>query len=248
MYSELYFGDESRKKMQIMIDDIKSVFRERLETVKWMTSSTRQMALKKFDRFNTKIGHPKIFRDYSSLEIQADDFMGNVLRSIRFEINRRLARVGAPVDKNEWEMSPPTVNAYFSPSDNEIVFPAGILQPPFFDHDIDDAVNYGAIGAVISHEITHGYDDQGRMYDAEGNIRDWWNDGDKTEFKRRAKLVVDLYDSKEVLPGIHVHGERTVGENIADFGGINIAYAALKKRLKLNSHDNREIDGLTPEQ
>ncbi|MHB8361427.1 MAG: M13 family metallopeptidase [Thermoplasmataceae archaeon] len=248
LYAELYFGDDSRKKMQIMIDDIKSVFRERLEAVEWMTSNTRQMALKKFDRFNTKIGHPEIFRDYSSLVIHADDFMGNVLRSIRFEINRRLARVGAPVDKNEWEMSPPTVNAYFSPSDNEIVFPAGILQPPFFDHDIDNAVNYGAIGAVISHEITHGYDDQGRMYDAEGNIRDWWNEEDKTEFKRRAKLVIDLYDSKEVLPDIHVHGERTVGENIADFGGINIAYAALKKRLKLNPHDNREIDGLTPEQ
>ncbi|MCL5954541.1 MAG: M13 family metallopeptidase, partial [Candidatus Thermoplasmatota archaeon] len=204
--------------------------------------------LRKFERFRPKIGHPPVFRDYSSVEIRADDLAGNVRRSVEFEIRRRLGRIGEKVDRNEWYMTPPTVNAYFSPPDNEIVFPAGILQPPFFDPEMDDAVNYGAIGAVISHEITHGYDDQGRRYDLQGNLNDWWTEEDRKNFLERADELGKLYSSLEIFPGFHVNGELTMGENIADLGGVSIAYDALQKHLEKNPHMRREIDGLSPEQ
>ena len=167
---------------------------------------------------------------------------------MEFEIRRRLDRIGEKVDRNEWYMTPPTVNAYFSPPDNEIVFPAGILQPPFFDPEMDDAVNYGAIGAVISHEITHGYDDQGRRYDLQGNLNDWWTEEDRKNFLERADELGKLYSSLEIFPGFHVNGELTMGENIADLGGVSIAYDALQKHLEKNPHMRREIDGLSPEQ
>jgi endothelin-converting enzyme (EC 3.4.24.71). Metallo peptidase. MEROPS family M13 len=187
-----------------------------------MSEETKRKALEKFERFRAKIGHPETFRDYSALEIRDNDYFGNVSRSIEFEIRRQNLRTGSDVDRNEWFMTPPTVNAYFSPTDNEIVFPAGILQPPFFDVTMDDAVNYGAIGAVISHEITHGYDDQGSTFDENGNLKNWWTEKDKKEFTKKAQAVIDLYSSQEVLPGVKVHGERTVGENIADFGGVSM--------------------------
>jgi putative endopeptidase len=235
--------------MDDMVEDIKSVFKEKLQNVEWMSPKTREKALEKFSTFRTKIGYPTKFLDYSSLIIKSDDLIGNVQRSAVFEMKRRLRRVGKEVDKEEWEMSPQTVNAYFSPTDNEIVFPAGILQPPFFDPSMDKAVNYGAIGGVISHEITHGYDDQGSMYDAKGNVNNWWSDADKEEFNKRAKMVIDLYSSKEVLPGVFVHGDRTNGENIADFGGVSIAYAALERHLKNHKEEAKQIiDGFTPYQ
>ena len=249
IYVKKHFPEESKKLMEEMVQDIKSVFREKLYNVEWMSQKTREKALEKFSAFRTKIGYPSRFMDYSSLIIKPDDLIGNVQRSSVFEIKRRLRRVGKDVDREEWEMSPQTVNAYFSPTDNEIVFPAAILQPPFFDPMIDKAVNYGAIGGVISHEITHGYDDQGSMYDANGNVNNWWSESDKTEFNKRAKKVSDLYSSKEVLPGVFVHGERTNGENIADFGGVSIAYAALERHLKNHQEEAEQlIDGLTPYQ
>ena len=249
LYVEKYFQEESKKLMDDMVEDIKSVFKEKLQNVEWMSPTTREKALEKFSTFRTKIGYPTKFLDYSSLIIRSDDLIGNVQRAAIFEMKRRLRRVGKEVDKEEWEMSPQTVNAYFSPTDNEIVFPAGILQPPFFDPSMDKAVNYGAIGGVISHEITHGYDDQGSMYDAKGNVNNWWSDADKEEFNKRAKMVIDLYSSKEVLPGVFVHGDRTNGENIADFGGVSIAYAALERHLKNHKEEAKQIiDGFTPYQ
>lgn len=243
-----YFGEEARERMAIMIQDIKEVFEERLKKLEWMTEETKKQALVKFSRFRAKIGHPEKFRDYSSITINPSDYFGNVLRASQFEVRRHSQRSGKPVDRDEWFMTPPTINAYFSPPDNEIVFPAGILQPPFFDVAMDDAVNYGGIGAVISHEITHGYDDQGRRYDENGNLRNWWSKEDLDNFLERAKQVVELYNSLEVLPGLHVNGELTLGENIADFGGISIAYAALQRRLNKHPELRKEIDGLSPEQ
>ncbi len=248
LYVKKYFGEEAKKRMAEMIKDISEVFREKLKKLAWMSEDTRELALKKFNRFRTKIGHPEKFRDYSSIVVKEDDYLGNLLRSAEFEFNRQIARVGRPIDRNEWYMSPPTVNAYFSPTDNEIVFPAGILQPPFFDVSMDDAVNYGAIGGVISHEITHGYDDQGRKFDADGNLNDWWNRSDGEEFNSRAKKVVDLFSSIEVLPGIHINGQLTLGENIADFGGVSCAYEALQRKLERNPELRTDIDGLSPEQ
>ena len=213
-----------------------------------MTDETRSKALAKFDRFTQKIGYPEKFRDYSSVKVRPDDYLGNVQRADAFESKRQLARVGKPVDKAEWHMTPQTVNAYFNPSQNEIVFPAGILQPPFFDLEMDDAVNYGAIGVVIGHEMTHGYDDQGRKYDAEGNLNDWWTGDDARAFEARAQKVVDQYSAYEVLPGLHVNGKLTLGENIADLGGASIAYEALKRALAKDPPKRRNIDGFTPEQ
>lgn len=248
LYVKEHFGPEAREKMAVLIDDIKEVFEERLRNLEWMTEETRKQALVKFSKFKAKIGHPETYRDYSPIQIKPDDYFGNALRASQFEVSRHSKRAGTPVDRNEWFMTPPTINAYFSPPDNEIVFPAGILQPPFFDVNIDDPVNYGAIGAVISHEITHGYDDQGRRYDENGNLRNWWSETDLENFLKRSSKVVELYNRLEVLPGLKVNGELTLGENIADFGGVSIAYAALQRHLRKNPHLRKEVDGLTPEQ
>ncbi len=248
IYVEENFGPEARRRMATMVDDIREVFVERLKKLPWMSEATRELALAKFGRFRTKIGHPDRFRDYSSIRISEEDYFGNVLRSSAFEVNRQMKRVGGQVDRNEWYMSPPTVNAYFNPTENEIVFPAGILQPPFFDVAMDDAVNYGAIGGVISHEITHGYDDQGRRYDQNGNLQNWWSEEDEKNFMERADKVVKLYSSLEALPGLNVNGELTLGENIADFGGVSIAFEALQRRLQRHPDLRKNIDGLTPEQ
>ena len=248
IYVKKHFGEDSRKGMETLISDIRQVFVGRLKSLPWMGDATKEQALKKFEKFRAKIGHPDVFRDYSSVEIREKDFAGNVRRAVEFEVRRTLDRIGKKVDRNEWFMTPPTVNAYFSPPDNEIVFPAGILQPPFFDPEMDDAVNYGAIGAVISHEITHGYDDQGRRYDLHGNLRDWWTDEDRKNFLERAKELVELYSSLEVYPGFRVNGELTLGENIADLGGVSIAYEALQKHLEKNPGMRKTVDGLTPEQ
>ncbi len=243
-----HFPPAARARMVELVGNLKAVFRARLEKLDWMTDATRTKALAKFERFTQKIGHPEKFRDYRALPLRSDDYLGNVQRAEIFESRRQLARVGQPVDRTEWRMSPPTVNAYFNPLQNEIVFPAGILQPPFFDPEMDDAVNYGAIGVVIGHEITHGYDDQGRKYDAEGNLNDWWTEADARAFEARAQKVVDQYNGYEALPGLHVNGKLTLGENIADLGGASIAYEALERALDKDPSKRKQIDGLTPEQ
>jgi putative endopeptidase len=243
-----YFPPSARARMLELVGNIKAVFHDRLQKLEWMTAATRAKALAKFDRFTTKIGHPDKFRDYSKVEVRADDYLGNVERATAFESRRELARVGQPVDRSEWHMTPEIVNAYFNPSQNEIVFPAGILQPPFFDVEMDDAVNYGAIGVVIGHEITHGYDDQGRKYDADGNLNVWWTDADAKDFEARAQKVVDQYNAYEALPGLHVNGKLTLGENIADLGGCSIAYEALQRALAKDPAKRKKIDGFTPEQ
>jgi putative endopeptidase len=248
LYVEKYFPAAAKARMNELVENLKTVFRDHLEKVDWMTEPTRAKALVKFARFTQKIGYPDKFRDYSSVELKRGDYLGNVRRAAAFEVHRETVRLGKAVDKSEWGMTPETVNAYFNPLQNEIVFPAGILQPPFFDVTMDDAVNYGAIGVVIGHEITHGYDDQGRKYDAEGNLNSWWTDADAKAFDARAQKVVDEYDAFEPLPGLHVNGKLTLGENIADLGGVTIAYDALQRALAKDPSKRKNIDGFTPEQ
>lgn len=248
LYVEKYFPPEARARMLDLVENLKAVFRDRLEHVPWMTETTRAKALAKFDRFTQKIGHPDKFRDYSSVKILKDDYLGNVRRAEAFESHREIVRVGKAVDRSEWHMTPETVNAYFNPTQNEIVFPAGILQPPFFSMNVDDAVNYGAIGVVIGHEMTHGYDDEGRKFDSNGNLNDWWSEADAKDFEARAQMVVDQYNAYEVLPGLKVNGKLTLGENLADLGGVNIAYDALQRSLAKDPSKRKTIDGFTPEQ
>jgi putative endopeptidase len=248
LFVEKYFPPSARARMNDLVENLKSVLRDRLQKLAWMSDSTRARALAKFERFTQKIGHPDKFRDYSTVEVRPDDFLGNVQRADSFETKRTMSRIGHPVDKTEWHMTPETVNAYFNPLQNEIVFPAGILQPPFFDMEMDDAVNYGAIGVVIGHEMTHGYDDQGRKYDADGNLNDWWTEADAKAFEDRAQKVVDQFDAYEALPGMHVNGKLTLGENIADLGGASIAFEALQRVLAKDPSKRKKIDGFTPEQ
>ncbi len=248
LYVEKHFPPASKAKMAELISNLRAVFKDRLGKLAWMSPATRTRALAKFDRFTQKIGHPDRFRDYSKVKVRRDDLLGNIWRASEAESRRELARVGKPVDRSEWAMTPQTVNAYFNPTQNEIVFPAGILQPPFFDAEADDAVNYGAIGVVIGHEITHGYDDQGRQFDADGNLKDWWTADDAKEFDARAQKVVDQYGAYEALPGLKVNGRLTLGENIADLGGTSVAYEALQRALAKDPSKRKSIDGFTPEQ
>jgi len=246
LYVAQYYPPEAQARMAEMIANIVAVMHDRLQKLDWMTEATRQKALAKFDRFYSKIGHPEKWKDYKAVNVQRDNYYGNVRAASTAEIKRKLAQLGQPVDKAEWFMSPPTVNAYFDPTANNINFPAGILQPPFFDFTLDDAVNYGGIGAVIGHEITHGFDDQGRHYDADGNLSEWWTDEDAKAFEARANVIVKQFDAIEVLPGLHVNGHLTLGENIADLGGISLAYEAFQRSLQ--GKERKLIDGFTPEQ
>ncbi len=248
LYVERNFPPAARARIKELIENLKGVFRDRLQRVDWMTEATRAKALAKFERFTQKIAYPDKFRDYSSIEIRRDDYLGDVRRADIFEARRQLARVGKPVDKTEWHMTPQTVNAYFNPEENEIVFPAGILQPPFFDITMDDAVNYGAIGVVIGHEMTHGYDDEGRKYNADGNLEDWWTPADAQAFEARAQKLVDQYGAYQALPGLRVNGRLTLGENLADLGGMTIAYEALERELAKDPALEKKIDGFTPQQ
>jgi putative endopeptidase len=248
LYVEKYFTPEAKARMNDLVNNLKAVFHDRLERVQWMSDATRAKALAKFARFTQKIGYPDKFRDYSSIVIRRDDLIGNVRRAEAFESHREIARVGKPVDRTEWGMTPETVNAYYNREMNEIVFPAGILQPPFFDVTKDDAVNYGGIGVVIGHEMTHGYDDQGRKFDGDGNLSDWWTEADAKAFDDRAQLVVDEYSAFEALPGLHVNGKLTLGENLADLGGVNISYEAMERALAKDPSKRKDIDGFTPEQ
>ena len=248
LYVEKCFPPEARARMIELVNNLKAVYRDRLAAVPWMTETTRVKALAKFDRFTQKIGHPEKFRDYSAIEIRPDDLLGNIRRCDQFESRRAIARLGQAVDRTEWHMTPETVNAYYNPSQNEIVFPAGILQPPFFDVTLDDAVNYGGIGVVIGHEMTHGFDDQGRKFDGDGNLHDWWTEEDGKAFDARAQKLVNEFNEFEALPGLHVNGQLTLGENLADLGGVSIAYEALQRALAKNPSQKKNVDGFTPEQ
>jgi len=249
LYVADYFPPEAKARALELINNLKAALSDRIKTLEWMDEPTKQEALKKLAAFQVKIGYPDKWRDYSLLKIDKGPFVLNAMRAENFEVNRDLKKIGKPVDRTEWGMTPPTVNAYYNPTMNEIVFPAGILQPPFFNAKADDAVNYGGIGAVIGHEMTHGFDDEGRQYDAVGNLRDWWSPESAAKFKERSQAVVTQYSEYEPLPGMHINGELTQGENIADIGGVKLAYAALQKALDKNpAARQQKIDGFTPEQ
>src|SRR5215470_3508573 len=249
LYVAEYFPPEAKARALELINNLKEALADRIKTLDWMDELTKKAALEKLAAFQVKIGYPEKWRDYSTLMIDRGPFVLNELRSENFEAKRQLNKIGKPVDRTEWGMTPPTVNAYYNPKMNEIVFPAGILQPPFFFANADDAVNYGGIGCVIGHEMTHGFDDQGRQYDKVGNLTDWWTKESADAYETRRKAVVDQYSEYEALPGLHVNGELTQGENIADIGGVKLAYAALQKALdKHPEQRNQKIDGFTPEQ
>jgi putative endopeptidase len=231
LYVAAYFPPDAKARALAMIGNIRAALRDRLGTLDWMDAPTRAAALKKLDALDVKIGYPNTWIDYSSLVMDRGPYVLNVLRAHEFNARRQLAKIGHPVDRQEWGMSPPTVNAYYDASLNEIVFPAGILQPPFFDPAADDADNYGAIGAVMGHEMTHGYDDQGRQYDGAGDLHEWWSPASAANFKERAAAIIKQFDGYVVLDGLHVNGTVTQGENIADLGGLKLAYAALQKAL-----------------
>jgi predicted metalloendopeptidase len=232
--------------MEALVGNLLAAFKQSVATLDWMGPATKRQAQAKLATFMPKIGYPKRWIDYGRLEIRRDDLVGNVQRAREFEMQRQLDKLGKPIDRDEWGMSPQTVNAYYNPSLNEIVFPAAILQPPFFDAGADDAVNYGAIGAVIGHEISHGFDDEGSQYDAKGNLRDWWTQADRARFNAKAKGLVAQYSAFEAVPGFKVNGELTLGENIADNSGLVIAYKAYK--LSLKGRPAPVIDGLSGDQ
>lgn len=244
-YVEKAFGPEARKRMSELVHNLEVALKADIEGLDWMTPTTKQRAVEKLSTMVNKVGYPEKWRDYSSVKIAPGDLLGNSERASIFEVKRQLNKIGKPVDFKEWLMSPPTVNAYYLAEQNNINFPAGILQPPFFDAKIDDAVNYGAIGAVIGHELTHGFDDQGSQYDAQGNLKDWWTAEDKQAFKQRTSCVVNEYNGFPV-DDLKVNGELTLGENTADNGGVRIAYMALLEALKGKSV--APIEGFTPEQ
>ncbi|MGZ5397083.1 MAG: M13 family metallopeptidase [Mycobacterium sp.] len=249
LYVERYFPPVAKARMDELVANLREAYRVSINSLAWMTPQTREKALAKLDKFTTKIGYPAKWRDYSVLVIERDDLYGNYLRGYAVEYDRDLAKLGGPVDRDEWFMTPQTVNAYYNPGMNEIVFPAAILQPPFFDADADDAANYGGIGAVIGHEIGHGFDDQGAKYDGDGNLVDWWTDEDRAEFGTRTKALIEQYDAyvpRALSNGHHVNGAFTVGENIGDLGGLSIALLAYQ--LSLGGETAPVIDGLTGEQ
>ena len=229
-----------------LVKNLQTALGERINGLEWMGDSTKAKAQEKLKTFHIKVGYPDKWRDYSSLDIQKDSYWANIKRANKFESDYMFAKIGKPVDKDEWLMTPQTVNAYYNPSTNEICFPAGILQYPFFDMQADDAFNYGAIGVVIGHEMTHGFDDQGRQFDKDGNLKDWWTKEDGEKFNARAKVLSDYFDNIEVAPSVKANGKFTLGENIADHGGLQVSYHALQNVMK--STPLKTKDGFTPEQ
>jgi predicted metalloendopeptidase len=246
LYVERYFPPPNKERMEVLVRNLLEAYTRDIDTLDWMSAETKRGAHAKLAKLATKIGYPNTWRDYGALSITPDDLWGNVVRATQFEYQRNIEKLGRPVDRNEWLMTPQTVNAYYSALMNEIVFPAAILQPPFFNAEADDAVNYGAIGAVIGHEISHGFDDRGSQYDADGNLRDWFTREDHEKFAAKTKAMVAQYDSYQPIPGFHVNGELTLGENIADNSGLSIAYQAY--HLSLGSRAAPMIDGLSGDQ
>ena len=246
LYVEHHFPGERKARMEALVANLLAAYRQRIATLDWMSEATRQEALAKLAKLSTKIGYPMTWRDYSSLKVARDDLVGNVMRARVFESQRELGKLGTPIDRDEWGMRPHTINAYYNPEMNEVVFPASILQAPFFDPDADDAVNYGAIGAVIGHEISHAFDDQGAQYDGDGNLRNWWTASDHANFAAKTRLLVAQYERYSPLPGYTLNGELTLGENIADNAGVAIAYQAYQ--LFLDGKKAPVIDGLSGDQ
>ena len=246
MYVEKYFPAAAKERMVKLVKNLQTALGERIDAQEWMSDSTKIRAHEKLAAFHVKVGYPDKWKDYSKLEIKNDSYWANVCRASEWGFNDMYSRIGKPVDKDEWLMTPQTVNAYYNPSTNEICFPAAILQPPFFNMEADDAANYGAIGVVIGHEMTHGFDDQGRQFDKDGNLTDWWAPGDADRFKERAQVMVDFFNKIEVLPGLQANGELTLGENLADHGGLSVAYLAFQNATK--DAPLGVVDGFTPEQ
>ena len=246
LYVAKYFPPQSKARIDSLVGNLLKAYSQSIEHLDWMSASTKVEAQAKLSKINVKIGYPNQWRDYSKLKISSTDLLGNVIRGNEFESNRRLANLGGPIDRNEWHMTPPTVNAYYNPTMNEIVFPAGQLQPPAFNPAAEDAFNYGSIGATIGHEISHGFDDQGSQYDSEGNLRDWWTAEDHAKFKAKTEKLVKEYDGFEPVPGYHINGALTLGENIADIAGIEIAYKAYM--ASLNGRTSPTIDGMTADE
>ena len=232
--------------MNVLVDDLFEAYAARIKNLDWMSPATKKKALGKLRMMTRKIGYPNKWRSYKGLEIKADDYAGNLVRASLHEHKRQMKKLSKPVDRNEWFMYPQTVNAYNAPNLNDIAFPAAILQAPFFDATADDAVNYGSIGTVIGHEITHGFDDEGAKFDGKGNLKSWWTAADKKRFTKKSQVLVKQFNQYEVAHGVKVNGQLTLGENIADLGGASIAFDALQNRLKKTGR--KDIEGFTPEQ
>ncbi len=246
MYVEKYFPAAAKERMVQLVKNLQTALGERIRNLEWMGDSTKIKAIEKLNSFYVKVGYPDKWRDYTGLNIEKDSYWANVKRATEFELDYMLSKAGKPVDRDEWGMTPQTVNAYYNPTTNEICFPAGILQYPFFDMNADDAFNYGAIGVVIGHEMTHGFDDQGRQFDKDGNLKDWWTAEDAKRFEERAQVMVNFFDSIQVLPGLDANGSLTLGENIADHGGLQVSFQAFKNATKDAPLPVK--DGFTPEQ
>lgn len=246
LYVKKYFLEDAKRKMNELIDDLFTTFEMRLKKLEWMSPATKKKALTKLGAMNKKVGYPDRWRSYKGLSIAPDDYVGNVLRSAEYEHRRSMRKLGKPVDPYEWHMYPQTVNAYYSPTRNEIVFPAAILQYPFFDKHADDAMNYGGIGSTIGHEMTHGFDDEGSKFDGKGNLKSWWSAADRKRFEGRARILEKQFNRYSVAPGVHVNGKLTLGENIADLGGVAIAFDAYKKHLA--KRPSAILSGFSPEQ
>ena len=246
LYVERHFKPEAKARMEALVANLREAYRVGIDKLEWMGPETKKQAQEKLAKFTPKIGYPNKWRDYSKLAVKKDDLVGNMMRAFEHENNYQLGKAGKPIDPEQWGMTPQTINAYYNPVQNEIVFPAAILQPPFFNLEADDAVNYGGIGAVIGHEMGHGFDDQGRQFDATGALRDWWTKTDAAEYEKRAKVLVDQFNEFEPLPGLHVNGALTLGENIADLTGLVIARQAYL--LSLKGKEAPTIDGLTADQ
>ena len=246
LFVKKYFPPYAKKRALEMVHSLMASLKTRIENLEWMSPATKEEAIDKLAAFTVKIGYPDKWKSYKGLDINRESYFGNVLRSSIFNTKKELAKIGKPVDKTEWGMTPQTVNAYYNPQNNEIVFPAGILQPPFFDPKADDAINYGGIGCVIGHEMTHGFDDEGRQYDASGNMKDWWTKSDEIKFNKRAERIVKQFDNYIAVDTLHVNGKLTEGENIADLGGVNISFDAFMKTKEYK--EGKKIDGFTPAQ
>ncbi|WP_460502037.1 M13 family metallopeptidase [Hymenobacter agri] len=246
LYVDKAFSPAAKAKAKEMIENLRKAYAERIQATDWMSAATKKEALTKLNAFVVKIGYPDKWKDYSALSVSRESYLNNLFAAQEWANKDEISKFGKPIDRGEWGMTPPTVNAYYNPPMNEIVFPAGILQPPFYDPKADDAVNYGGIGAVIGHEMTHGFDDQGRQYDAKGNLRDWWTKEDADKFNAKAAIVGKQYDAFSPLDSVHVNGKLTMGENLADLGGLTIAYQAFEKTAQAKA--GQKIDGFTPEQ
>ena len=246
LYVREHFAPEAKERMNELVENLRRAFARRIESLDWMGEGTKRQALEKLTKITTKIGYPDRWKDYEPLTIKVQPLAANMLASARFEYQRDLDKLNGPIDRDEWHMTPQTINAYYNPTMNEIVFPAAILQPPFFNLAADDAVNYGAIGAVIGHELSHAFDDKGSKYDGKGNLRDWWTPNDRKEFERRAQGLVEQFSRYHPVEDQTINGELTLGENIGDLGGLSVAYEAYQ--ISLDGEPAPEIDGFTGDQ